>query len=431
LATFGDFIMVYNSDDIKHLSVMAELETKEQKVVTEVAVEDHIPTSFDEKLLTLCESLRQHGFDNYAEKLETKIALVKQADVHLYRAHDEDGEDVVDSAHPDGDAHMADAQDKNGDVETILSQHKKIVDIISKMPTGKLASYIDQCKTALGIKKKAQQNNQEKAVPYVNDAANKIDKAIATFFANSKTGIAAKKKIIELQGNIKSNLINPSATGLIEAQENIKSLVSLLMGSIEGFASRFSQSLGWKDIAIPHLFLTKNFFDTFWSGSQVDTKVLNGVILQINKASQIISAAQNIFSKDAIKSMQDQSQTNAVQPDKEKQSGDIIETNKIVQYLNAVKTNVSNLLIQIGAKSKTDESLGVLVLPVKTFLKELDALISGASAYSSENVYTNINDISELTNTVPDFSAIKTFAELQSKLNGFSEKLQKRLDTGV
>ncbi|HVI41789.1 MAG TPA: hypothetical protein VM577_14145 [Anaerovoracaceae bacterium] len=103
-----------------------------------------VPTDdLQSDLLKLAEGLRERGFVKEADDLESKIFIRKQAETHLYRAIDEDGEDILEFAHPDGDARVADAQNQEGVVETLLSQHKKIEDIVNKLPTGKYAKLID------------------------------------------------------------------------------------------------------------------------------------------------------------------------------------------------------------------------------------------------------------------------------------------------
>lgn len=141
--------MVYKLQDIKHLELMESLATREDsKVALEQEIKLESEVSFDESILKLCSGLRAKGFDKNADALEEKfLAFKAAANTHLYRAHDEDGEDVIHFAHPDGDAHTNDGD--LGDVETITSKHKKIVDVVQKAPTGKLAVYVKQCKVVL------------------------------------------------------------------------------------------------------------------------------------------------------------------------------------------------------------------------------------------------------------------------------------------
>ena len=94
----------------------------------------------NEKILSLCAKLRQEGFAKQADGLESKFLTYKSAAVHLYNTHNETGEDLINAAHPDGDNAICDAADGLGTVETVLSRHKKMVDVITKEPKGKLAS---------------------------------------------------------------------------------------------------------------------------------------------------------------------------------------------------------------------------------------------------------------------------------------------------
>jgi hypothetical protein len=152
--------MVFTLSDLKHLETTAEIANKTPEI-PEVSVlptksED---TSLTPTLLSLCNKLRAKGFFKQATALEKNLLLLKTAtaQTHLYRAHKETGEDLINSAHPDGDNKIVpDVSDNLGDVETIVSRHKKIVDVIQKEPTGKLASYVRQCKIALGAEENAE-----------------------------------------------------------------------------------------------------------------------------------------------------------------------------------------------------------------------------------------------------------------------------------
>jgi hypothetical protein len=148
--------MTYTVSDTKHLNVMASLKERKPEEPQAKELFDSIilsseTSSLSASILKLCSKLRTEGFSRYADELEEKFLQYKAAKVHLYRAHDEDGEDLVERAHPDGDVKIVDeVSDNNGDVETIVSRHKKIVDIMGKEPTGKLGSYVAACKIALG-----------------------------------------------------------------------------------------------------------------------------------------------------------------------------------------------------------------------------------------------------------------------------------------
>lgn len=91
-------------------------------------------------LSKLSDGLRDKGFISEAKSLEKKIRLYKQAEIHLYKVHEEDGDDLLDFAYPDGDVEISPAQDELGKVFGPLGQKKKIMDVVKKKPTGKLAS---------------------------------------------------------------------------------------------------------------------------------------------------------------------------------------------------------------------------------------------------------------------------------------------------
>jgi hypothetical protein len=95
---------------------------------------------FIDQVSELVLGLRNRGYLKQAEVLEDKFFEYKTAQTHLYKVFNEEGEDVVDRAHPDGDIEMGEACCGHGCVETQTSQHKKILDIVKKNPTGKFAS---------------------------------------------------------------------------------------------------------------------------------------------------------------------------------------------------------------------------------------------------------------------------------------------------
>lgn len=142
--------MVYTLSDLKHLETIASLQDNEIEPAKPLLSQAKEDSSLTMVLLKLCNKLRVEGFNKYADSIENKFVSYKAAGVHLYKVHKETGEDLIDTAHPEGDNKIvSDVSDNNGDVETITSRHKKIVDIVQKQPTGKLASYINQCKIAL------------------------------------------------------------------------------------------------------------------------------------------------------------------------------------------------------------------------------------------------------------------------------------------
>ena len=89
-------------------------------------------------LLKLCNGLRAQGLTNYANILESKFMQYKTADA-FYDVSGETGEDVVNTAHPEG-SHTMKGVEGDATIETILDRAKKMQEVIKKEPTGKLAA---------------------------------------------------------------------------------------------------------------------------------------------------------------------------------------------------------------------------------------------------------------------------------------------------
>lgn len=104
-------------------------------------------------LIKLAAGLREKGFVEEANNLEEKIVNYKRAsNGSVYSSE-------LDNAHPDGDVTMGEAANGLGDVETLESAHEKILEVVKKQPTGKLAKEIivenilKASENILGIKK--------------------------------------------------------------------------------------------------------------------------------------------------------------------------------------------------------------------------------------------------------------------------------------
>ena len=120
--------------------------------------DDYGPTeNVADDVMTLARGLRNKGFTKEATDLEDKFLLYKTAETHLYRVFDEDGEDLIDFSHQDGDIEVAPAKEGYGKVETIVSQHKKIEDVVNKKPTGKLGGHPAGAKKSGEVKKTARE----------------------------------------------------------------------------------------------------------------------------------------------------------------------------------------------------------------------------------------------------------------------------------
>lgn len=100
-----------------------------------------ISNNLMENILKLCSGLRDLGLGKYANELEEKFVFYKKAN-SLYETSNETGEDVVQTAHPQG-SHKIEGVEGDAIIETILDGHLKLVDVCNKKPNGKLASQSD------------------------------------------------------------------------------------------------------------------------------------------------------------------------------------------------------------------------------------------------------------------------------------------------
>lgn len=126
------------------IKVAAEKGWVKQEPIQKTASEseDLTPSNnLTQNVIKLCSGLRNSGLDKYADELESKFITYKQAN-NLYGVHKEEGKDLIDAAHPKGGHKM---EDLDGDalVETILENRLKMLNVVNKKPTGKLASHAD------------------------------------------------------------------------------------------------------------------------------------------------------------------------------------------------------------------------------------------------------------------------------------------------
>jgi hypothetical protein len=156
--------MTFKPNDFESSQVMRSLERLAQerglikndplkKIAATKKPLDFKPSeSLTENIIKLSAGLRQSGFNKYADDLETQFLNYKKADSSLYGTSKEEGEDLVDAAHPEG-SHTIEGILGDNVVETIVDQHLKLLKIVNKQPNGKLATnknIFDAVKEALG-----------------------------------------------------------------------------------------------------------------------------------------------------------------------------------------------------------------------------------------------------------------------------------------
>jgi hypothetical protein len=124
-------------------------------------VENYEPTDdlFND-VIRLASGLRTRGLDKQADELENKLFVRQSAKKKMEESKKDDGEKLLDQAHPEGDVEISPSSSGLGKVWTEQSAKKEILKVVQKTPTGKLAermeNIIKAASDALGLEKKAQ-----------------------------------------------------------------------------------------------------------------------------------------------------------------------------------------------------------------------------------------------------------------------------------
>lgn len=87
----------------------------------------------------LVDGLKRRGYVVQAEEISNNLLMYKQAECALYNLKMETNQEYTDLAHPEGNADIVDAGEL-GEIETQQSMADKILAVVRKTPTGKLAS---------------------------------------------------------------------------------------------------------------------------------------------------------------------------------------------------------------------------------------------------------------------------------------------------
>lgn len=197
----------------------------------------------------LVKKLKDSNYTDLSTNLEHKLNVYKFAEKHLYNVFDEEGKDIIEFAHRDGDADMVDASGDLGMVETPLSVHEKVEKVFYKKPTGKYAeieTVVKMAAEALGIDliKNAQDANQDTTNPMED-----VD----------ETGLSAtdKNKIIIINKEID------------KTQKKINNIINSIIASFNG-NFQFTENLIFNNGKIQDLFNT-------YSGLQLEPDYFNKI----------------------------------------------------------------------------------------------------------------------------------------------------------
>lgn len=172
--------------EFEKIAVSKGMAKVSEKSITKSASASYQPSkNLIDDMFNLANGLREYGFEKDASSLEEKVLAYKLAETHLYRAIDEDADDMLDFAHPKKDKVQLDAADGHGEIEDTRSQHKKIIDIVNKQPSKVAMNALAETAEILGLKKRADLNldldqghsvikDKVQTIKYLKNQLNKI-----------------------------------------------------------------------------------------------------------------------------------------------------------------------------------------------------------------------------------------------------------------
>lgn len=94
------------------------------------------------KILNLSNKLRNKGFNKYADELEYNLLILKSSETAVKSFMKQAQDKLLLEAHPEGSVNLFDGNKDLSEIEDLLDQKKKILNVVKKDPTGKLASLV-------------------------------------------------------------------------------------------------------------------------------------------------------------------------------------------------------------------------------------------------------------------------------------------------
>jgi hypothetical protein len=394
--------MVFTLSDLKHLNAMAELEGKKPEIPdVSILLSQSEDTSLTPLLLTLCNKLRFTGFSKHADQLEKKFLMLKTAQTHMYRAHKETGEDLINSAHPDGDNKIVpDVSDNLGDVETILSKHKKIVEIIQKEPTGKLAHYVQQCKIVLAEDANEQierlanaaRHNASQAYSIIEGAGGMMD------FTFSNLSMAGRyyTKFMEVMNT------KPLTVTLIEGVGGAESW-------LKGFEQKVEPSLGM-GVSSEVWDKVKPYFDA----ANENLKELKDLLVR-----HYTGMAGGV---DAGATPQSDGQST-----KTVLSATIEKVNSELEQAKSLLSTASKYAPKAVDAAKKD-FLAKVQGSIKAYIADVQSVLGKLSSMQESNAKLDLNRFGDIVGGLSRFSSAETYAAFKNAIAAYHAKLAQAFD---
>jgi hypothetical protein len=130
------------------------------------------------ELVSLANDLEEMGEGEMAVAVDKQTKVYKEAADKLYDVTGETGEDLINQAHPGGGPTLVPAAEEGGKVETIVEEHKKVVDKATKQPTGKYAEVVSKL---VATANKLEDEGETEAAKIVDKTIEKLRLAVLPF----------------------------------------------------------------------------------------------------------------------------------------------------------------------------------------------------------------------------------------------------------
>lgn len=387
----------------------------------------------------LAAALREKGFDKHAEEIEDNLLKYKKAE-SLYNLNIENGNDMIDFAHRDGDVQIVDGGEL-GVVETTKSIADKILAVVNKQPTGQLPKNASLNDLASFVKNAQDYMAEPISLESTKEKKNQVDATIVAY----KDSIINNLKVL----NDSLKQINLATFDNI-IKDDGTSDVNFLMGKGH-LSSIFNQLGGNSSVVVSYgalsNFAFKNSKPNVGAISNILTSVYTrqDVQARLDSFNKILGTnykVSNFDNKDAFNKEINNISIQIFNKINDVKLKAIAEVNKVKINLNKQKFIVNNICKNIekftNAKLDSVVDYRLYITNLHHFMFSLDKILSlpnrviyafdqtnGTSNYNNIKqtipaIIGNISEISKLLPTVEDAVDINIVRDMILKLKELS-----------
>lgn len=385
--------MSYGLKDIKHLSVMADLENKpaepiDYRALVKIESDDEIKKepSLQEDILVLCSRLRSNGFEKQAASLESKFGSYKIAAVNYMN---ETGNDLMNYAHPEGDVETARASDHLAFVETNMSQKMKFLDVARRAPTGKTASslqkYVDACKVVKA------QAAPAAAAPPVPETKESLLKSIEADFNMARGAWKEAYQQIEQKGGLVNGLMQFGRGGEWAAMSNkinvtfdeSRDIANLTIDTLEGVKKAIANlyqflkpGASWAGGLNPWGGLSKDLWNTLSGNFDLIDNRLDSCISKRSKYNKL-------FSKEVEERLLKQDSPSVALPSATTPATVPTASENVAAKIKAAKQQLTGISLLVDSDTSADaedvKSIRNWIISTQSRIENLEKAISSAN----------------------------------------------------